>query len=218
MVSFAFDDAPATAISVGGEILKRRGLKGTYFISAGLAGRDGHMGRFADAAEIAAAARDGHEIACHTFSHLDCGRADADTAAADMDRNLAVLADWGLPRPTTFAYPYGDVSTGPKRVAAGRFALSRGLHPGVLKSGADLNQAPAVGIEGCNGEAAARRWLGVAAAEAAWVILFTHGVEREPTEFSAAEDGFTRLVDEAVASGFDVVTVAEGARRMAQPS
>ncbi|MHB8284935.1 MAG: polysaccharide deacetylase family protein [Caulobacteraceae bacterium] len=216
MVSFAFDDAPATAVRVGGDILMRRGLRGTYFIAAGLAGQHSHLGRFADADEIRAAARDSHEIGCHTYSHLDCGRADAPAVAADTARNLDALAAWGLPRPTTFAYPYGDVSAPAKRMVGERFALSRGLHHGVLKTAADLNQAPAVGIEGSDGEAVARRWLGVAAAQTAWLILFTHGVEPEPTEFSAGTAGFTRLVDEAISAGFDIVTVAEGARRLTQ--
>ena len=34
----------------------------------------------------------------------------------------AVLGEWGAGRPTTFAYPYGDVAPGPKRALAGRFA------------------------------------------------------------------------------------------------
>lgn len=214
MVSFAFDDAPASALTTGRSILEQGGLKATYFIAAGLAGARGHMGRFADRNEILEAARAGHEIACHTYRHLDCGRADAATIAADLDRNLSTLVAWGLPPPTTFAYPYGDVSRGAKRVARERFALARALHPGLVDRGSDLNQAPAVGIEGEAGEATARRWLGRVARRGGWLILFTHGVELAPTEFSAGADALARLADEAVARGLEVVTVAEGARRM----
>jgi peptidoglycan/xylan/chitin deacetylase (PgdA/CDA1 family) len=213
MVSFAFDDAPASALTTGRAILEQRGLRATYFIAAGLAGSSGHMGRFANRDEILAAASAGHEIGCHTYSHLDCGRAKAREIEADLDRSRETLTAWGLPCPATFAYPYGDVSAASKRLA-NRFTLARALHPGLVDRGSDLNQAPAVGIEGDDGEQTARRWLARVQENGGWLILFTHGVEPEPTEFSASADALTRLADEALARGLEVVTVAEGTRRM----
>lgn len=215
MVSFSFDDAPASAVDVGGAILEQRGLRGTYFIAAGLAGQDGHMGRYADREAICAAAKRGHEIACHTYSHLDCGQAGATAVSADLDRNLAALITWGLPTPTTFAYPFGDVSAPAKWVTRRRFALSRALHHGLVDQGCDLNQAPAVGVEGEDGEALASGWIKRAAQTGGWLILFTHGLGEQPAPYCASADGFARLVDQALGAGLDVVTVAEGARRLA---
>ena len=40
MVSFSFDDAPASATRAGARALETRGLRATYYVSAGLAGRD----------------------------------------------------------------------------------------------------------------------------------------------------------------------------------
>lgn len=214
MVSFAFDDAPASALICGRAILERRGVKGTYFIAAGLAGAAGHMGRYGSRDEITAAASAGHEIACHTYSHLDCGRASATEIAADLDKNRRQLADWGIKAPASFAYPYGDVGAPAKRTVSERYRLARALHPGLIGRGADLNQAPAVGIEGADGEAVARRWLKRLHDRGGWLILFTHGVEPEPTEFSAGAGALTRLVDEALGGGFEIVTVAEGAWRV----
>ncbi len=214
MVSFAFDDALASAITVGGDILERRGLRGTYFISAALARQLGHLGRYAGLDEVQDASRRGHEIACHTYSHLDCGQADGPAIIADLDRNRDAFAAAGLPDPETFAYPYGDVSARAKQAAADRFRLARALHRGLITPGVDLNQAPAVGVEGAQGEALGRTWLKRARAKGGWLILFTHGVVARPDSFSATVDGFTRLVDEAMALGLEVVTVAEGARRL----
>jgi len=214
MVSFAFDDAPLTAARAGAAVLEARGVRGCYFVSAGLAGREAPMGVCADAADYRALAEAGHEIACHTFSHLDCGKAPGAAAASDVTRNAEALAAWGLPAPTTFAYPYGDVGFGPKAALGDRFALLRALHPGVIERGCDLNQAPAVGVEGENGEATARRWLAEARERRAWVILFTHDVRPDPSPWGCTPQALERLVDEAVADGFEVVTVAEGARRL----
>ena len=212
MISFCFDDAPASAAEAGAEILERRGLKGSYFIAAAMAGTDAASGRMADATAVIRLAEAGHEVGCHTYSHLDCGQATAADAVEDVARNAETLAMWGLPRPTTFAYPFGEVAPATKRALAGRFALMRALHPGLITAGADLNQAPAVGVEGEDGETHARRWLNRAAGRKAWLILYTHDVADAPTPWGCTPAALERLADTALAAGFEVVTVAEGAR------
>jgi peptidoglycan/xylan/chitin deacetylase (PgdA/CDA1 family) len=172
------------------------------------------MGDYATADQVCEAAAAGHEIACHTFSHLDCGQAGSGAIAEDLDRNRDAFAAMGLDPPTTFAFPFGDVSAKAKRVAGPRFKLCRALHKGVIMSGADLNQAPAVGIEGDNGEDVARRWMQAAARQGAWLILYTHILGSAPSEFGCTVEGFTRLVDEAIEGGFDIVTVDQGAATM----
>ncbi len=214
MVTFSFDDPPKSATLAGARILEARGLRGTYFVAAGLAGQDSHYGLYADDDDTLRLAAAGHEIACHTYSHLDCGKADAAAIAGDIDRNAEALKTLKI-TPTTFAYPYGDVSPAAKRVLGERFALLRALHHGVIDDGADLNQAPAVGIEGSDGEAVALSWLETAAQKNAWLILFTHDVADNPSAFGCTPAALERLTDKALASGFEVVTAAEGARRVA---
>ena len=214
MLTLSFDDAPATAATTGAAILGARGLKGTYFFAFGIAGQDSPFGVNASTLHARRLARAGHEIACHTYSHLDCGKADAATIVANVEHNARVLAVLGV-RAETFAYPYGDVSPAAKRAIGGRFSLLRALHHGVIETGSDLNQAPAVGIEGPDGEATARRWLRLAAEKKAWLILFTHDVSDAPSPFGCTPAALERLADEALALGFEVVTAAEGARRVA---
>ena len=214
MISFTFDDPPATAVETGARLLAERGLKGTYFVSAALCGREGPMGRFAEVETLKAAAAAGHELACHTFSHLDCGRAERSAVEADLERNRAAMADWKIEEASTFAYPYGDVGFPAKRLIAERFSLSRGLHHGLMGAGSDLNQAPAVGLEGPEGESLARRWIGRAYARNAWLILYTHDVREAPSPWGCSPAALGRLMDQALDAGFEVVTVAEGARRL----
>jgi peptidoglycan/xylan/chitin deacetylase (PgdA/CDA1 family) len=214
MVSFSFDDVPISAVETAGAMLEAKGARGTYFICAGLAGQDSRMGPYASREALLAAQARGHEIACHTYGHLDCGAASAAAIEADIARNDAALAGWGAPPTTTFAYPYGDVSHAAKQVAGDRFALARALHHGLIETGADLNQAPAVGVEGPDGEATALRWLERAAERKAWLILYTHDVREAPSPVGCTPQVLQRIVDAAVASGFDLVTVAEGARRI----
>lgn len=214
MVSLSFDDAPQSAAYKGAAILQSRGLRGAYFISAGLAGEDGPMGRNATVKDIAVLSAAGHEVACHTFSHLDCGQADGARIAADVARNTAALESLGLPEPVTFAYPYGDVSVAAKKALGGRFALLRALHHGLIEDGTDLNQAPAVGVEGPDGEAAASAWLERAIERRGWLILYTHDVGHTPSPWGAEPGALERLLDRALNAGADVVTVSEGCRRI----
>jgi len=214
MVSFSFDDVPISAITRAGAMLEAQGARGTYFVCAGLAGQDSRMGRYATREELLAAQAKGHEIACHTFGHLDCGAADAAAIAGDVARNDEVMDAWGVRPTTTFAYPYGDVSHDAKRVTGGRFALARALHHGLIETGADLNQAPAVGIEGPHGVEVALRWLERAAERKAWLILYSHDVRETPSPVGCTPQVMQRVIDAAIAAGFDIVTVAEGARRI----
>ncbi|MEJ0064146.1 MAG: polysaccharide deacetylase family protein [Caulobacteraceae bacterium] len=214
MLSFAFDDVPASAAVTGAEILERRGLKASYYVAAALAGTDAPTGRMACADAVRRLAQAGHEVGCHTYSHLDCGQASARDAVEDVARNAETLTAWGLPRPTTFAYPYGDVAPATKRALAGRFDLMRALHQGLITAGADLNQAPSVGVEGPDGEALALRWLDRLAERPAWLILTTHDVADQPSEWGCTPSTLERLLDAALADGIEVVTVAEGAARV----
>ena len=214
MVSISFDDAPLSAAETGARILESRGARGTFFIAMGLADQDGPMGRNAGAGEVRALMDAGHEIGCHTFSHLNCGLAPAGLSAGDVERNRAALAELGVPEPVSFAYPYGEVCSSAKVALGGRFALLRALHHGVIRKGSDLNQAPAVGIEGQDGEAAARDWLHRAIRKRSWLILYTHDVQESPSPYGCTPDALARLVDVAQARGAEVVTVAEGCRRI----
>jgi peptidoglycan/xylan/chitin deacetylase (PgdA/CDA1 family) len=215
MLSFSFDDVPASATEAGAAILERRGLKATYYIAAALAGTDSPTGQLAEGEAVKRLADAGHEIGCHTYSHLDCGQAAACDAVEDVARNAEILAEWGVARPTTFAYPFGDVAPGPKRALAGRFDLLRAMHTGVVTRGSDLNQAPTVPVEGPGGEAKAMRWIAHAASQRAWVILCSHDVSETPSQWGCTPATLERLADAALAAGFEVVTVAEGARRLA---
>lgn len=206
VVSFTFDDAPDSAVLDGAAILEEAGARGTFYVCAGLFGQSGPMGRYADRGQIAVAAGRGHEVGCHTFGHLDCGRADAATIAAEADRNAGVLTGAGFP-PRHFAWPYGDVSPAGKRALDGRYGSLRALHPGLVESGSDLNQLPAVGIEGPDGEAVARAWIERAVSARAWLILYTHDVRDPASPWGCTPAALRRLVACAQARGAAVRTV-----------
>ncbi|WGM39678.1 polysaccharide deacetylase family protein [Caulobacter sp. NIBR1757] len=212
MITFSFDDVPATAALAGARVLEAAGLRGTFYICAGLEDGDGPMGRYGSSEDARRLAAAGHEVACHTFSHLDCGQADQQAIAADVARNGLALAMRGAPDPVSFAYPYGDVSFAAKKALGGRFKTLRTVQAGLVTDGADANQLPAVGIEGEAGEADALRWMDEAARRKAWLILYTHDVAARPSAWGCTPEALARLAERAK-SKFEVVTMAQGAAR-----
>jgi peptidoglycan/xylan/chitin deacetylase (PgdA/CDA1 family) len=214
-LTISFDDVPLSATRIGADILRARGGRATYYVAAGLVGGQGPMGAYAAWSDLRRLAAEGHEIGCHTFAHTDLGQADARAAEQAVRENEAAFAQQDLPSPTTFAYPYGDVAAEPKATLASRYGLLRALHHGLIEAGADLNQAPSVGLEGPGGERQAMAWLQRAARRQAWLILTTHDVARQPSRWGCTPDGLARVLDQALTLGFQIVTAAEGVRQLA---
>ena len=212
MISFTFDDAPQTAAKSGAAILEHHGARGTYLVCAAMTGQEFTTGLLASDMELIDLHRRGHEIGCHTFDHIDCGQMDQARIEQSLSSNSNALSRLGLPSPTTFAYPYGDVSPASKRAVSSHFYLARGLHPGLIGKGTDLLQAPALGLEGEASHSTARKWMARAIREAGWLILFTHNVSDEPGEFDISCKGFEAVVKEAAAHHFKFVTLSEGAK------
>lgn len=215
MVTFSFDDAPASAFRAGAAVLESYNCRGVFYVSADLLDRRSPVGLIGSDRDIARAVRRGHEIGCHTYGHLDCAQVSEAELSADLARNAKTLLTLGVPEaPSTFAYPYGEVTPTAKRLTSNRFQLARALHPGLIEPGVDLNQAPSARMEGPEGEAAAMHWLERAQARCSWIFFHCHGVQEGGSEWSLDVNAFRRIVGEAVARKFDVVTAAEGARRM----
>jgi peptidoglycan/xylan/chitin deacetylase (PgdA/CDA1 family) len=213
-LSITFDDVPISATRLAANMISARGGRATYFIASGLVGTIGPMGLHAAWSDIERLHAQGHEIGCHTFAHADLGRASAAEAARQAVDNMVAFAEHGVPAPVSFAYPYGEVSAAPKAALSHRFELLRALHPGLIEKGADLNQAPSVGFEGPQGEAQVMRWLMRAAQRNAWLIINSHDVQPSPSRWGCTPDALRHVLDRAAALGFDIVTVAEGARQV----
>jgi peptidoglycan/xylan/chitin deacetylase (PgdA/CDA1 family) len=72
VISFTFDDFPCTAKENGARILEANKVYGTFYVSLGLAGQERNIGRIGTQHEMLELSQSGHELACHTFSHLNC--------------------------------------------------------------------------------------------------------------------------------------------------
>ena len=214
--SLSFDDIPATAWTEAGPIMAEHGVKATYYVCGGLdSGENLGLPQFTTA-HLQALFQAGHEVGCHTFSHLSALRASPAAYAADLDRN----AYWVAERldghvMTTFAWPYGDVSVTAKAVAAERFKLGRGVRDGVNAGHADRAAAQAIGLEsrrlpGYDLEAL----MAEAANRRGWLIAYGHDVMDGPTPYGCTPDDLDRVIRLAKAAGLDILPVGQALARI----
>jgi peptidoglycan/xylan/chitin deacetylase (PgdA/CDA1 family) len=196
VVSFTFDDFPKSALATGGAILESYGFRGTYYAALGVAGRTGDMGKLHDLDDIRTAHAHGHEIACHTYSHLDCSRASSRAILADIAENKAVLAALidGAAL-TNFAYPFGGLSLAAKQLLSAHFDTCRGIGGGINRGTVDLANLGSSRIY--HGEfdmAALRRLIDENRSVGGWLIFYTHDVAATPSRYGCTPGDLEAVV------------------------
>ncbi len=195
VVSFTFDDFPRSAWINGGAILEKFGKRGTYYAAMGLAGTAGDLGPMFDADDLCAAHVQGHEIACHTYSHRDCCRASPHDIAAEIARNAAALAEFIDAPFGNFAYPFGGVSLTAKNALASRFASCRGTGRGLNQGTVDLADLLATNIYSRDFDRDLLcQMIDDAQAAKGWVIFYTHDVSDPPSPFGCTPAQFQSIV------------------------
>jgi peptidoglycan/xylan/chitin deacetylase (PgdA/CDA1 family) len=211
LISFTFDDFPRSALRTGGAILKRFGMRGTYYASFGLMGQDAPTGRIFEAEDLAELVAQGHELGCHTFHHChswDTSPARFEESIAENQRALERL----LPGRAfqSFSYPISCPRPGSKRRTGRRFACSRGGGQTCNVGTADLNHLSAYFLEKDGGvDVAVKQMIDRTVGERGWLILATHDVSDTPTPYGCRPGYFEDVVRYAAESGARVLPVIE---------
>ena len=212
VVSFTFDDCPRSVLRNALPLLEREGWRATIYACVGLCDTVNHLGVHLSETELQEIHARGHEIADHSYSHLDAAAVGADAMRADIERNREAFVRLGLPRARSFAYPYGEVTPGVKSALAGEFELLRGIHD---PKGAevDLNLAASVRLYAHTVDAALGQ-IDMAARERRWLTLFSHDVRRQPSDFGCTPHDLTRVIDACLQNEVDVLTVSAALDRV----
>lgn len=214
IVSFSFDDCPRSVIENAFPLLDQHGWKSTLYIAMGLCNTTNHLGLHMSEGDIISAYQDGHEIGNHTYSHSDVRALSLQDYINDIHKNDLSLSACGIPKPSTFAYPYGEVTTASKQALSEHFDLMRGIHAPTNYKTYDLNQAASQrlysGTDFDDSLAAIQR----VAQNKGWLILFTHDVRDNPSDFGCTADEFQHIVQAVSDIGADVLTVEAALKRL----
>ena len=196
VVSFTFDDFPQSALHTGGKILKDYGFCGTYYASMGLMGKAYSTGcQFTDE-DVLNLLEDGHELGCHTYSHLSCRTSSAKFYNDSVKGKKAISKITGKDTPQSFSYPQGHVTFQTKRLIEKEFVCSRGVFPGINISPIDLNLLRANSLYSGDFDIEAIKRLFIENAQRnGWLIFFTHDVSGNPSPFGCTPEEFESVVD-----------------------
>ena len=216
LVSFTFDDFPASAHAVGANLIEARGARGTFFACTSQLGSVQEHWTVASAEAVRDLDQRGHEIGLHTHSHRPVFNMGAAEFEADLAANKAVLHRLvpGLAR-ETFAYPFGFASLGRKRQLSRLVRASRSVVPGVNAGRLDPDFIKAVELIDCGltrnrldelmDETVARR---------GWLVFLTHDIAPRPSKFGASPDLMNAALDGAVRRGIDILPMREALDRV----
>lgn len=211
VASISFDDFPKSAWTMGGEVLARHGVRGTYYTGGGFCGRTVDGTRFYDAQDLTELAAAGHEIGCHGFAHQPVSELSPAELAQDARHNQEFLTPFlNGEVPVSYAYPFGRVSPRAKQFQAPRFSSLRGTHEGVNVGRVDLAQLNVISLETRlwnkdRIEAAIHRALH----DHGWLILYTHGVSDSPGDYDSSPQMLDWALSKVAAARIEVLPVRD---------
>jgi peptidoglycan/xylan/chitin deacetylase (PgdA/CDA1 family) len=208
VVSFTFDDVPRSAYLRGAPLLEEVDARGTFYVAARL-GEPGGDGLGRD--DIVDLHHRGHQIACHTWSHLRAARGQERHLVEDCRRNREALSEILDGAPVEdFSFPFGTFSYRAKRALGREYASLRSIDSGLNVRTADLRllYGHALAVDRFD-EAELTELLDRCAAERGWLVLYTHGVDPTPDAFSVTPGQFARAIELATTRPLDLLPIAD---------
>lgn len=219
-VSFSFDDMPRSATTLGARVLEDHDARGTYYAAMSFlrdttTAEDGFTRE-----DLQRVARGGHEVGCHSYSHLDCLPARAPHILADIQRNAdAVRAVAPEVTLTSFAFPFGRLRPFHKDLLGPRFSSLRSIFPGVHQRTVDLRLLHGNKLYSSGGFVeAALALVDRVDREGGWAVFFTHDVGDFPSPFGTTPHDLERVVRHAQRRSMTILPVGSIVAQLARPS
>lgn len=210
VVSFTFDDFPRSAYTVGGTILKRFGVPGTYYASISLMNSANELGEQFRRDDLDALVEDGHELASHTFSHISCHSVSSAQFLHDVEKGRKAIQElMGHADSGNFAFPFGDFRLSVRKALSTQLASCRSIWSGLNGPEVDLSLLRANSLYGHDDNAEmARRLILENENRSSWLIFYSHDVRPNPSRFGCTPSLLESAVSFAVRRGARVMTVA----------
>ncbi len=218
IVTLCFDDFPRTALTIGAPILESFGAHATYYVTMSLINSRNDLGEQFRHEDLGSLLSRGHELASHTFSHLSAQRIAYDAFEDDVKRGEeAIRASVGAPTSGNFAYPYGDVTLGPKKKLGPKFMSCRGTFPGLNGPDLDLNLLRANSLYGDVDQLdVVKRLIVENEKKNCWLIFYSHDVASKPSRFGCTPKLLEAACSFATAHHARFMTVAQVMEELGQ--
>ena len=188
VISFSFDDVPASACETGAALLEQYDARGTFYICGQLTDGVEQTQPCHSVSDLQRLVAAGHELGCHTFSHTHCANTAISQLQQDWDKNQAFFQEHHLPT-NGFAFPFGAYSLRSKLAANHRFSYNRITGGGVQLERADLSALRAQALYAATTSAdTVLHLIRQAAQEGGWLIFYSHEVSKQPGPWGTSPD------------------------------
>ena len=211
LVSFTFDDVPDSAYDNGAGILEERGVRGTFYIAAGTCGAKDEHWRVIARDQVRELHARGHELGCHTFSHVRVETLNAAEMAHECESNRELLhALCGDLPLRNFCYPFGRVSLPRKLQLQKQFDTCRSIYEGVNAGTIDLAMLKVVELyDRTLTTEKLERVLSETKARNGWLIFYTHDVADPPSWIGCSPALLRTTVEAVLAMGLSCVPIRD---------
>jgi len=195
IVSFSFDDCPKSVILNGLAPMEAEGWRSTLYIAGGLIGTRNHHGEQMSWQDVRDAQKAGHEIGCHSFSHVDGTQISLTDMEADLMRNNNIFEREGIQSSATYAYPYGQMTANLKADLGQVFNGLRGIKPGVMRKCVDLNEINSTALFTGKRVKSAIKQIHSLKNKPGWMTLFTHDIRDNSSEWGCTKEEFLAVIE-----------------------
>jgi peptidoglycan/xylan/chitin deacetylase (PgdA/CDA1 family) len=221
--SFTFDDVPESTRVNALPVLEDAGVAASFYVAAFLGDpsrrcrADDSPASFFTADDVRAVHRAGHQIACHTYSHYSLSQGSARELARDARLNREILGRLlGGVAIEHFAYPYGEVNFGAKKLLQSDYMSMRSTRPGINYGTVDLCLLRAEPIYHSSfSKAEIGELIRRTVSRRGWLIFYTHAVDRVPGDWGCTRDELAWVVEQCRLADGEILTVGEASERVA---
>lgn len=208
VISFTFDDAPRSAFIDGGRILEKYGFAGTFYIALTFLDKLDSEVSFSKA-DLETAMQKTHELACHTFKHIDLSKTKFLDSVADIRENgerfSRLFPDHQF---QNFSYPFGAETLAIKKFLADEFRSARGIGHGLNIGKTDLANLKTIKLyRDRYSLAEIEAYIETAIDKKAWLIFYTHDVADNPSPYGCTPAYFEGVVKACSNKKLNVLTI-----------
>lgn len=219
IISFTFDDFPASALRRGGKMLSEHGIRGTYYAALGLMGQNTVVGEMFTPEDLKSLVQHGHELACHTYDHTRV--CDVPTPAllaqCEKNRKFASEACDGY-ECRNFSFPEGVVTVSAKAAMRDVYDTCRTVEPGINTDPVDFSFLRANPIYSTKSLDQIKLRIRENDDLKGWLILYTHDISAIPSVYGCTPEYFSEVLRCAIASTAQILTIGEAAKRFDGPA
>jgi peptidoglycan/xylan/chitin deacetylase (PgdA/CDA1 family) len=220
LITLAFDDGRISQFTTGRPLMKKYGLRGTYYIITGpkadkTAVLDGVWAMTPQ--NVLTLYGEGNEIGSHSVTHSDFTTLPINRMDYELIYSKLYLLALTRAQIDNFALPNGMFNDTVLTETKKYYRTTRLYFPDGIntKSNLDFNKVLTVGVRSTTPESTIQRWIDTAKKDNSWLVLTYHSFESPvPDEFSITPETFEKHLQLIRNSAVPVVTTREAVNEL----